>query len=205
MVCIAPVIASSIAYYIYRPEGRVNYGYLINKPINASETLVEVQIQPKRESTLVGLLSSKTIDTESFDISTLKDFKGRWLLLRIGSAVCDEICQKELYIMRQVRLMTGKNRSRVERVWLISNDLVLSKTGNQSQFEGTWGLRIVKNSRNILKSLEKTSNNFDENLSYKGLWLVDPQGNFMMRFPSNPDIKKIHKDLTRLLKVSRTG
>jgi hypothetical protein len=53
--------------------------------------------------------------------------------------------------------------------------------------------------------LEITSKDFNKDFSYKGLWLIDPQGHFMMRFPSDPDIKKMYKDLARLLKVSRTG
>ena len=47
LICIAPVIASSIAYYIYRPEGRVNYGFLINEPIDASKALVKGEIKPE--------------------------------------------------------------------------------------------------------------------------------------------------------------
>ena len=204
LICIAPVIASSIAYYIYRPEGRVNYGFLINEPIDASKVLVKVEIKPENESTFAGLVTKKQVSLESYQINSLKDFKGRWLLVRIGSAKCDEICIKELYAMRQIRLMTGKNRSRVERVWLISNDLSLNQVSNFTEFQGTWGLRI-KDNNNFVNRLETISKNLNKELSYKGLWLIDPQGHFMMRFPSNPDIKKMYKDLARLLKVSRTG
>ena len=204
LVCIAPVIASSIAYFIYRPEGRVNYGFLIKEPIDASRVSVSVEIQPERESTFAGLLSEKMINPENYQINSLKDFKGRWLLVRIGAATCDKVCSEELYAMRQVRLMTGKNRSRVERLWLISNNLTLNHASNINEFEGTWGLRI-KDSDNFLNRLDTTSKKLNEQSSYKGLWLIDPQGHFMMRFPSNPDIKKMYKDLARLLKVSRTG
>jgi hypothetical protein len=203
LVCIAPVIASSIAYYVYRPEGRVNYGFLINDPIDASKVPVNVEIQPKKESSFLGFLASGNAGLKEPSISSLKDFQGRWLLVRIGSSACDELCRKELYAMRQVRLMTGKNRSRVERIWLIESDLSSSKTSNEKEFEGTWGLRLTNN--NFLKRLEITSKSFNKNSSHKGLWLIDPQGRFMMRYPSDPDIKKMYKDLTRLLKVSRTG
>ena len=204
LVCIAPVIASSIAYYIYKPEGRVNYGFLINEPIDASKVSVKVEIKPEKESTFAGVLTKEEVEPEGFAINSLKDFKGRWLLVRVGAATCDEICTKELYAMRQVRLMTGKNRSRVERIWLISNDLTLKQSSNRNEFEGTWGLRI-KDPNNFLNNLETTSKNLNKQLTYKGLWLIDPQGHLMMRFPSNPDIKKMYKDLARLLKVSRTG
>ncbi len=165
---------------------------------------VSVEIHPQKESSFLGLLPAVNENLKGSLISSLKDFKGRWLLVRIGSSTCDDICRQELYVMRQVRLMTGKNRARVERIWLIDNDLSLTKASNQEEFEGTWGLRL-SNNIDFLRSLELTSKDFDKNFNYKGLWLIDPQGHFMMRYPPNPDIKKIHKDLTRLLKVSRTG
>ena len=37
------------------------------------------------------------------------------------------------------------------------------------------------------------------------IYLVDPNGNLMMRFPKDPDPGKIKNDLTKLLKWSRIG
>ena len=37
------------------------------------------------------------------------------------------------------------------------------------------------------------------------IYLVDPLGNLMMRFPRDPDPSKMIKDLQRLLKYSRVG
>ncbi len=204
LVCIAPVIASSIAYYLYRPEGRVNYGFLIDEPIDAKNISVSIEVKPQQESSFLGVVKSRSPKSEELIISSIGDFVGRWLLVRIGSSDCDEVCTEELYAMRQVRLMTGKNRSRVERIWLIPNHSSASKTSKQDEYDGTWGLS-VSNSAGFLKRLDLVSKNFDENLTYKGLWLIDPQGFFMMRFPEDADIKKIYKDIARLLKVSRTG
>ena len=38
-----------------------------------------------------------------------------------------------------------------------------------------------------------------------GIYLVDPIGNLMMRFPADPDPSGVIKDLQRLLKYSRLG
>jgi hypothetical protein len=35
--------------------------------------------------------------------------------------------------------------------------------------------------------------------------LVDPLGSLMMRFPGEPDARRMLKDLARLLKASRVG
>ena len=37
------------------------------------------------------------------------------------------------------------------------------------------------------------------------IYLVDPLGNVMLRYPRDPDPSRVKKDLTRLLKVSRIG
>jgi hypothetical protein len=37
------------------------------------------------------------------------------------------------------------------------------------------------------------------------IFLIDPNGNLMMRFPNNPDPGKIKNDLTKLLKWSGIG
>jgi len=37
------------------------------------------------------------------------------------------------------------------------------------------------------------------------LYMVDPQGNLMMRFPRDLDPSRMIRDLQRLLKYSRTG
>jgi len=37
------------------------------------------------------------------------------------------------------------------------------------------------------------------------IYLVDPLGNLMMRWPKDPDPKKISSDLKKLLKYSRIG
>jgi hypothetical protein len=35
--------------------------------------------------------------------------------------------------------------------------------------------------------------------------VIDPIGNLMMRFPADPDLNRVKKDLVHLLKVSRIG
>jgi len=37
------------------------------------------------------------------------------------------------------------------------------------------------------------------------IYMIDPLGNVMMRWPANPDIKRMFKDIERLLKASQIG
>ena len=36
-------------------------------------------------------------------------------------------------------------------------------------------------------------------------YLVDPQGNVMLRYPNDPDARRVLKDLEHLLRLSRVG
>ncbi|OUW06195.1 MAG: hypothetical protein CBD16_00430 [Betaproteobacteria bacterium TMED156] len=205
LVCISPVIASSFAYYFFRPEGRINYGALVDNPVNLSDLNLKLELKPKAESFFLELVDSNNTFVKKNNLNSLSDFRGRWLLVRIGNASCNAICEKELYIMRQVRLMTGKNRSRIERVWLIPDDEILSSENGLERFDGTWGLRIINSDKNNLDLLKSKGFKTSSDSIKEGLWLVDPRGLFIMKFPPDPDPKRIYKDLSRLLKVSRIG
>ena len=201
-VCCAPVVLSTISYYFLKPKNTVNYGYLLNPPVSVNElSLTEIK-RPTIESALMDQ-SPESLKLNS--ISSLADLSGRWLLIRIGNGSCDSSCEKELYTMRQVRLMTGKNRHRVERVWLFFDEnKKFDKSFDELLYEGTWKFKVT-NEEGDLTKLFSSSLNKKNNMDLNGIWLVDPLGNFMMKYPKNPDIKKIYKDISRLLKVSRIG
>ena len=87
LVCAAPVIASYFTYYVIRPEGRRNFGELVNK----QPTIPAVQAQ--------------TLDGQPFDLQSLQ---GQWLLVSASGAACDAVCQNNLYLQRQLREMLGE-------------------------------------------------------------------------------------------------
>jgi hypothetical protein len=39
----------------------------------------------------------------------------------------------------------------------------------------------------------------------RNIYLIDPLGNIVLRYPADPDIKRMAKDLERLLRASRIG
>jgi len=45
----------------------------------------------------------------------------------------------------------------------------------------------------------------DPSFSRDYIYLIDPLGNLMLRFPRDPDPSRMVKDLQRLLKASRIG
>ena len=124
----------------------------------------------------------------------MKDLHGKWVLVTVDSGRCDELCKEKLYFMRQVRLVQGKEKHRIERLWLINDD-VDPDPELIKEHEGAYFVRDKDNE--ILSFFETTD------LHTKHIYLIDPIGNLMMRFPEKVDGKKMGNDLKRLLHVSQ--
>lgn len=177
-VCAAPMIASYLTYYVIKPQSRTNYGALIDPrayPIPRLDTIT---------------LDGKPI--------TLDTYKGKWIMLHVDDSTCLEECKKKMYDMRQLRLAQGKDMSRVERVWLITDNQPI-ETMLMREYDGTHMLRAKP-------ELIKAWLPVEPDTAVKNhIYMIDPLGNLMMRFPKNADPNKIKKDLSRLLKASRIG
>ncbi|MBI4989482.1 MAG: hypothetical protein HZC23_11735 [Rhodocyclales bacterium] len=125
-----------------------------------------------------------------------EQMKGKWLLLQIDSGSCDARCREKLYAMRQIRLAQGKDMVRLERVWLVSDD-GRPAPDLLAEYEGTLVVRAAGSE--ALAAFPAPTD------PAAHLYLVDPQGNLMMRFPERPDPTRMIKDLQRLLRPSRIG
>jgi len=178
LVCASPIILSYLAYYVIKPQGRTNYGAFIDPrafPIPALGTT---------------MLDGKSI--------ALDAYKGKWIMLQIDGGECPAICEKKLHDIRQLRLAQGKEMGRVERVWLITDNKPLD-TILMREFDGTNMLRAQADAVRAWLPTEEGTTMFDH------IYMVDPLGNLMMRFPKDADPNKIKKDVTKLLKASSIG
>jgi hypothetical protein len=124
----------------------------------------------------------------------LAALRGKWVLVSFDAAACDDYCRKKLYFMRQLRRAQGKDQARVERLWLLT-DAARPPAGLLADFEGT---RVEP--AGALAARFPVSGALSDHL-----YLVDPLGNLMMRYPREPDPSRMLKDLQRLLKVSGIG
>lgn len=183
-VCIAPFVASFAAYYFYQPEGRVNYG----------ELMADKQLP---EATL------KLVDGSAFSLAQLR---GKWLFVTVDDAACDAYCEKKLWQIRQVRKTQGKYPERIERVWLITGGGQPAER-LRSEFEGTW---LVNVAGSAVAGSAAAGSALLEALPHAGartdhIYLVDPLGNLVLRYPRDADPSRMKNDLNRLLRVSRIG
>ena len=126
----------------------------------------------------------------------LPKLRGKWAFLIVDSGTCDEWCRRKLYIMRQVRLTQGKDMDRVERAWLL-DDAAVPGAALVSEYAGTYLLQAPGNA--LLAKLPASGSVRDH------IYLVDPLGNLVLRYPRDADPSRIKKDLSRLLRASRIG
>jgi len=98
--------------------------------------------------------------------------------------------------MRQARLAQGRDADRVERVWLLDDSAV----PDPALLRDHPGLITARAPRGAFAAEFPVEGNRADYI-----YVVDPRGNLMLRFPGDPDPRKMLKDLERLLKVSRIG
>lgn len=176
LVLATPVIASYYAYYVVRPEGRTNYGTLVEqRPVDSLGGMP-----------VVG------------DARTLGELRGRWLMLVVAPSGCDEACRERLYQVRQVRLTTGKDRDRVERVWLLPD----AGTPDPKLLAEHEGLLVIRAPGQAIAASLPATETTDVS---DHIWLIDPLGHLMMRFPRDADPSRIKKDVAKLLRASQVG
>jgi cytochrome oxidase Cu insertion factor (SCO1/SenC/PrrC family) len=115
--------------------------------------------------------------------------RGKWLLVTVDASACDARCEKKLYYLRQLRRAQGKDMDRVERVWLVT-DGGKPRAELVQAFEGTRIEPAPKLGAFPGRPAEH-------------IYLVDPFGNLMMRYPRDADPSRMLKDLQRLLRVAK--
>lgn len=174
LICAAPVIASYFTYYVVRPEGRRNYGELI---------------EPQRP---MPALTAATLDGAPLPLARLKD---QWLLVSVGDSACDATCERHLYLQRQLRETLGREKDRLDWVWLRTGSPTLTPALQQATAAAT----VLHLSEADLGAWLQPAPG--QRLS-DHLYVVDPLGNWMLRFPADIDPKRAKRDLDRLLRAS---
>ena len=179
LVCASPVIASYLMYYVVRPEGRRNYGELIT---------------PQRMLPAVSAISS---DGSANPLTSLKD---QWLLISVSGGACESVCQKNLYFQRQLRESLGREKDRLDWLVLFNDDTPVPPALAPALKDANV-LRVP--ARELAQWLEAEPGQ----ALTAHLYLVDPLGHWMMRFPANMDAAgaaKAKQDLERLLRASNS-
>lgn len=123
-------------------------------------------------------------------------FKNKWVMLTIQTANCDARCQNKLYLMRQLRTAQSKNMIRLERVWLVAD----AGKPDAKLLEMHPGLILVKSPDPLWMTQLPAGNDTGAHI-----YLIDPLGNFVLRYDDTSEPQGMLKDLGRLLKYSTIG
>lgn len=187
LLCLAPVVAAFIVYYIpsLQPEGSTNYGTLVN---------------PQRPLPQTSAVQLTTLEGKPFDINELR---GQWLLVTADGGACPESCAKKLFIMRNTHAMLGKNVKRASRVWFVTDDAQVPQAVLDA-YQGTIILRAKPAELDAFLAGKDLATSTDPAL-LDPIWVIDPLGNLMMQYPKDPDPLKVRKDLGKLLHNSQIG
>jgi hypothetical protein len=182
LACAAPVIASYLAYYVFKPEGgKTNFGSLV---------------QPVQD-----------MNPAWFDIP----FNGKWTLLVARPAgectIKNESCLEALFLMRQLRIAVGRESSRVQLVWVNTDGKPVDPEVVLAYDQKTAGFQILS-----LPADPNLKAEFETWLNRDGagqkIQLIDPSPAKMMIFPvtnSPKEFGSMKKDLEKLLRLNRKG
>lgn len=168
-----PIAASLVVYFFFRPAAMANYGELLVPPAQITTT----QFLGARGGTF-----------------RFEELRGKWVLIAADSGACPQSCAAKLTLMRQVRLMLGRNAGRVVRVFVADDTRPLAPEA-LAPYEGTVAITPPPGMALPLAPVNDRAH----------FYLTDPRGNVMMRFPANAEPRRMLKDLERLLKASQIG
>lgn len=186
LLFMGPLVGAWVFYSAgFRPALTTNYGTLV------------------RPTTPLPALSLRAAD--DVDQSTL--LLGRWSLIQVGGDDCDAVCADRLTLTRQVRLAlgaSGVNKDRVQLVYVTPDLASAGRAAGALAAEhpllhvvadtGPSGSRLV----DLLKPVDPLA-----------IYLVDPNGNWLMTYADQVDEdafrRGLLKDLKKLLRLSSIG
>ena len=153
-------------------------------------------VSPARPLAIAGLVQGNG------DTLTEDRLRGRWTYVMFARNGCDQRCQQQLYLTRQIRLGMNKDVRRVQRL------LVLD-----SMPEDALAQRLTTEHEDLLWAVGGSdAAPLRERFRGQGFapdgaqcFLVDPLGNLMMFYDPDVPAKGMIKDLRKLLKVSQVG
>ncbi|MDQ2928110.1 MAG: hypothetical protein M3R22_08090 [Pseudomonadota bacterium] len=187
VVCAAPVVASYLAFFGWRPHSLTNYSELILPPRQLPAQLA------------INRLDGSPVSPEAL--------RGQWLLVVVAGGACDAVCERHLWLQRQLHQTLGGEKDRVDKIWLVDDGALprsetlraigaIENGAPPPNFAGATVLRVDKTA--LSAWLEPARGRALED----HLYIVDPRGAWMMRVPPDADPAGLKRDIDKLLRAS---
>ncbi len=142
-----------------------------------------------------GDLFSPVHSIEQVATGEFEEFKGKWTIIYISGASCDQECFNQHYTMRQVRLAAAKRRYKIERLNLITTDTIddaytqlLSEFPAEKQIILNFDNKILRQFDDL--SIEKQTGR---------IYLMDPLLNIVLRYSTQTNPKDLLHDINKLV------
>lgn len=116
--------------------------------------------------------------------------RGSWILVVSDAGACAQACRAKLDTISRVRLALGRNAARVQRAFVPDDGATPAAPVVAD------GIRVVA---------RPPAQGPGPAIDRSHIYLIDPHGDAMMRWPAEPQAKRMLKDLERLLKASQIG
>ncbi len=180
-VFLAPFVGGWLALYVFElrpPSG--NYGTLV---------------QPVRKIDWPAL---ETVEGERHT----DGFGRKWTFVLFTRDGCGERCRDNLFYMRQIRTLLGRDTLRLQNVLISAGPLDDKARVYLREFPN---LAVIENYRDpdLYRQFELPG--IEAVGSAPRMYLVDPDRNLMMHYPPDADEKRVLEDLKTLMKLSQIG
>lgn len=149
-------------------------------------------INPPRQLENVSLLRVNERSTEQVSLY------GKWSMLFFVDGPCEAECEESLYRLRQIRLATGRQMQRIQRIAVIDGGESPRFSDNLSEnYPGQLYVSRKDLGEDFLQQFQGLE--LDDK---SAIFLIDTRGFLMMRYPGDTDPSGIIRDLSRLLRIS---
>lgn len=175
VILLTPLIVMAVSSWLYfsgvlMPDGQTNKGVLLSPVLSVTDFgLPEPIINDER----------------------------MWQMIQVSS-VCEDSCEQQIYIQRQIHVALGKLESRIERVLVTQN-------ANSSGLKQNYPRLAVKQTAESPLSDQLRDRVPADILAKNPVFIADPFGNVMLYFTEEHDYKSQISDIKKLLKLSTIG
>ena len=182
LLFLGPLALSFWAYYgmTYRPAGRTNHGELIEPARRLPDAILPTG--PEARTTTAALL------------------RGHWSLITIAERACEGPCRHALAATGIARLALGGDVRRVERVLLVAGSCCVPVAAADEDLSAAW--LEGPDGRGLLNEFPGEG---EPGGRAGRVYVVDPLGNLLMRYPAGETGQGMLRDLEQLLKLSHIG
>ena len=178
-----PFLVISLSTFWYYaglgPKATVNYGTMIDPPVDLGSLELELNYQPLN----------------------IDSMERKWMIIHFLDDRCNEDCLEAFYFSRQINTAIGREKDRVKRFYVAS-----SKTQEKLKklFQSETNLTAIS-AKNLNLLRQKMTEAGINPFIQPGFLLADPLGNIILSYQGDIDPKKILSDIKKLLRASKIG